>query len=173
MKMNEYSLGVLAGIIVGLVIVAAALWWNKKKNGSRAEFDERQKLVRGEIFQHAFIAVIVWNLLYWVISLSLDHPLMVDGLSGLVGVFVGVAVVGAESVWRDAFFSASSRPKSYVILYAVVLLCQVPSAILNWKEMLQGGVLTYKVMPLVCAAAFLVILLALALKLTRKEPDEE
>ena len=173
MKMNEYSLGVLAGIIVGLVIVAAALWWNKKKNGSRAEFDERQKLVRGEIFQHAFIAVIVWNLLYWVISLSLDHPLMVDGLSGLVGVFVGVAVVGAESVWRDAFFSASSRPKSYVILYAVVLLCQVPSAILNWKEMLQGGVLTYKVMPLVCAAAFLVILLALALKLTRKEPDED
>jgi len=173
MNNMEYNLGILAGIIVGVVVVAVALWWNKKKNGSAAEFDERQKHVRGEVFQHAFFAVMAWNLLYWALTLAVDHPLMVDGLSGLVGVFVGVAVVGAESVWRDAFFSASSRPKSYVILYAVVLLCQVPSAILNWKEMFQDGVLTYKVMPLVALVTFLVIFLALILKLTRKEPDEE
>ncbi len=173
MSFNEYNLGVLLGILVGLIIVAAALSWNKKKNGVRAEFDERQKLVRGEIFQHAFIAVMVWNLFYWVLSLTVDHPLMVDGLSGLVGIFVGVLVIGAESIWRDAFFSASSRPKSYVILYAVILLCQVPSTILNWKEMIQDGVLTFKVMPLVCLVTFLCIFAALALKLTRREPDEE
>ncbi len=173
MNNMEYNLGILAGIIVGVVIVAVALWWNKKKNGSAAEFDERQKHVRGEVFQHAFFAVMAWNLLYWALTLAVDHPLMVDGLSGLVGLFIGVLVLGAESIWKDAFFTASSRPKSYVLLYAAVCLCEVPSAILNWKEMFQDGVLTYKVMPLVALVTFLVIFLTLILKLTRKEPDEE
>ena len=170
---SEYNLGVLVGIVFGILVVAVCLWWNKKQNGTRAEFDERQRQIRGEIFQHAFIAVIAWNLLYWAITLVVDHPFMVDGLSGLVGVFVGVVVLGVESVLRDAFFSASSRPKSYVFLYIAVLLCQVPSAIINWPEMVQNGVLTYKAMPMVCAVTFLLVLLALVVKLTRREPDED
>ncbi len=170
---SEYNLGVLVGIVVGIIVVAACLWWNKKQNGTRAEFDERQRLIRGEIFQHAFFAVTAWNLLYWAIGTVVNHPFMVDGLSGLVGLFVGVAVIGVESILRDAFFSASSRPKSYVFLYIAVLLSQIPSTVINWPEMVQGGVLTYKAMPLVSAVTFLLILLALVVKLTRREPEED
>ena len=174
--MNEYNIGMLVGIAVaiGIFAVIAAIG---KKRGRRGEFDERQELIRGKAYQHAFFAVMLYSALYGLLVVTAERPLMEDGLSALVAMFVGVVVFAVESIARDAFFTAKNRPKSYIILYAAVIFSQLVNAVGNIREggLVQDGVLTMKVLPLVCAAVFAIVLAAIIVKAVQpqKEDDDE
>lgn len=173
--MNEYNIGMLVGIAVAIGIFAIIAAINKKR-GKPGEFDERQELIRGKAYQHAFFAVMLYSALYGLAVVMLERPLMVDGLSALVAVFVGVVVFAVESIARDAFFTAKNRPKSYIILYIAVIFSQLVNAVGNLRggKLMQDGVLTMHVLPIVCGVAFTIVLLAIIVKTVRgaKEDDE-
>ena len=174
--MSAYNIGILVGIAVALGIWAIIAAFNKKR-GKPGEFDERQQLIRGKAYQHAFIAVMLFSALYGLAVMMVEHPLMVDGLSALVAMFVGVVVFAVESIARDAFFTAKNRPKSYIILYVAVIFSQIVNAVGNIREggFVQDGVLTMKVLPIVCAAVFAIVLAAILVKAAQppKEDDDE
>ena len=170
---SSYALGFVVGIAVAALAIWAIFLFRRKQGKAPMEYDERQRAIRGDVFKHAFLVMIGWSVLYFLLVTALERPLMTDGLSGIVGLSLGILVVGVESILRDAFFTTGSRPKGYVILYIVVTLCQLPSAILNWKDMVQDGVLTLEAMPLIWFVVFLAVLCALVLKLTRREPEED
>lgn len=172
--MSAYNIGILVGIAVALgiwAIIAAV----GRKRGKPGEFDERQQLIRGKAYQHAFIAVMLFSALYGLAVMMVEHPLMVDGLSALVAMFVGVVVFAVESIARDAFFTAKNRPKSYIILYAAVIFSQIVNAVGNIREggLVQDGVLTMKVLPLVCAAVFAIVLAAIIVKAVQPQKEDE
>ena len=54
--MSAYNIGILVGIAVAMGIFAVIAAFNKKR-GKPGEFDERQELIRGKAYQHAFFAV--------------------------------------------------------------------------------------------------------------------
>lgn len=171
--MSEYNIGMLVGIAVAIGIFAVIAAFNKKR-GKQGEFDERQELVRGKAYQHAFFAVMLFSAMYGLAVVILERPLMVDGLSALIAIFVGVVVFAVESIARDAFFTAKNRPKSYIILYIAVIFSQIVNIIGNLKEghLVENGVLTMRVLPIVCAAVFAVVLAAILVK-TAREPKED
>lgn len=173
---TSYQWGILVGIIVGILIVAAIFTYNKKKTGTinGGEFDERQQLLRGKAFQKGFFTMMIFSAVYWVlVQLILQRPLMEDGLSGLVCLFAGVAVFGIDCILQDAFFTVRNKPKSYILLFAVCTFCEVPAAIGNIRDghMLHRGVLTFGILPVLSGATFLAVLLAIVIKQALPEKD--
>lgn len=174
----SYQWGVAVGVIVGILIVAAIFTYNKKKTGTinGGDFDERQQLLRGKAFQKGFFTMMGFSGLYWMLAqLILQRPLMEDGLSGLVCLFAGVAVFGVDCILHDAFFTVKNKPKTYIVLFAACSLAQVPSVILNLQNgsVMENGVLTFSIMPLVAAVTFLSILAAILIQLAVPEKDED
>ena len=177
---NFYLWGIAVGILIGVIIVALVFAYNKKKTGSvvGGDFDERQQLMRGKAFQAGFFTMLIFSFLYWVlVTLVLHRPLMEDGLSALICGLVGVGVFGIDCVIHDAFFTVQNKPKNYIILFTATTICQIPSAINNIREgrVVEDGVLTFGVIPIVCAVLFLGILTAIVCKMLamRKEDAEE
>ena len=171
--MSAYNIGILVGIAVALGIWAVIAAFNKKR-GKPGEFDERQELIRGKAYQHAFFAVMCFSALYGLAVVVLERPLMADGVAPLLAVFVGVLFFAVESIVRDAFFTAKNRPKSYIILYIAAIFSQIVNAVGNIRDggLVQDGVLTMKVLPIMCAAVFAVVLAAILVK-TAREPKED
>ena len=177
---TSYLWGVAVGVIVGVIIVALIFTYNKKKTGSAVggDFDERQQLLRGKAFQAGFFTMLILSFLYWVlVRLVLQRPLMQDGLSVLICALVGVGVFGIDCVFHDAFYTVQNKPKNYIILFTATTISQIPAAINNLQagRVIQNGVLTFSVVPIVCAALFLGMLAAIIIKIQamRKEDAEE
>ena len=177
---NFYLWGIAVGILIGVIIVVLVFAYNKKKTGSvvGGDFDERQQLMRGKAFQAGFFTMLIFSFLYWVlVTLVLQRPLMEDGLSALICVLVGVGVFGFDCILHDAFFTVQNKPKNYIILFIATTICQIPSAINNIQKgrIVENGVLTFGVIPIVCAVLFLGILTAIVCKMIamRKEDAEE
>ncbi len=177
---NFYLWGIAVGILIGVLIVAIVFAYNKKKTGSvvGGDFDERQQLLRGKAFQAGFFTMLFFSFFYWVlVTLVLQRPLMEDGLSALICALIGVGVFGIDCVIHDAFFTVQNKPKNYIILFTATTISQIPAAInnINSGRVIQNGVLTFAVVPIVCAVLFLGILTAIICKMPalRKEDAEE
>ena len=95
--MSAYNIGMLVGIAVALGIFAVIAAINRKR-GKPGEFDERQELIRGKAYQHAFFAVMIFSALYGLAVVTVERPLMADGVSALIAMFVGIAVFAVESM---------------------------------------------------------------------------
>ena len=173
---TSYQWGVLVGILIGIILVAAIFAYNKKKTGTvnGGEFDERQQLLRGKAFQKGFLTMLIVSALYWALILALGRPLMQDGLSAIMLALLGVGVFGFDCILHDAFFTVTNKPKSYIVLMAACTLCQIPSAISNIREgrVMQDGVLSFAVLPIVCAVLFLSILIGIVLKQALPEKED-
>ena len=177
---NFYLWGIAVGILIGVLIVALVFAYNKKKTGSvvGGDFDERQQLMRGKAFQAGFFTMLIFSFLYWVlVTLVLRRPLMEDGLSALICALVGIGVFGIDCIIRDAFFTVQNKPKNYIILFTATTISQIPAAINNIQagRVVHNGVLTFSVVPIVCAVLFVSILIAIVCKMQamRKEDAEE
>ena len=177
--MNQsYHWGLLVGLIIGVIIVAVIMMYNKGAYGSAtgADFDERQQLLRGKAFGRAFFAMIGFSILYWMATqLILQRPIMEDGLSSMICVFLGVGVFGIDCILHDAYFTVRNKPKTYIILFTAVTICQIPAAVINVSEgtVVENGVLTFSVLPIVCAVLFLCILCAILIKQMADRKEEE
>lgn len=174
---TSYQWGVLVGILVGIIIVAAIFTYNKNKTGTvnGGEFDERQKLLRGRAYQKGFLTMLIVSAVYWAfVQLVLQRPLMEDGLSAIVIMFVGIAVFGVDCILHDAFFTVRNKPKSYILLFVACTLCQLPAAWANIREgtMLKDGVLTFGFLPVVSGVTFLAVLCAILVKQALPEKED-
>ena len=71
--------------------------------------------------------------------------------------------------------TAKNRPKSYIILYIAVIFSQIVNIIGNYSEgpFVENGVLTMRVLPIVCAAVFTVVLAAILVKTAQKPKEED
>ena len=178
MNSTVYQWGILVGVIVGLVIVAIIFMYNKKTTGTvnGGDFDERQQLLRGKAFQKGFFTMMIFSAAYWaLVQLILRRPLMEDGVSGLACLFAGIAVFAMDCILHDAFFTVKNKPKSYIALFAVCTLCQIPAAFANIREgrMVRDGVLSFGVIPVLSGATFLAVLIAIIIQQARPEKDED
>ena len=170
--MNYYVLGLIVGIAL-VVIVSLVVW----KKTPKSDYDERQLYLRGKAFQHAFFVVLIISALYTFLVMIIGHPLMEDGVSTMLAALFGVMVFAVECIMRDAFFTVKNAPKYYIILVIAVILSNGYSGISKIIDgtAVQNRLLTFHCLNFVCAVLFLVILIAILLKLfvlKDKETDE-
>ena len=175
--MNAYTLGVMFGILIALLVATILSIAKRRKTGKPDDYDERQQLIRGKAYQHAFVVTLCVAALYGGLVAITERAYMADGVAALLVTFIGVGAFAAESILRDAFYTAKNRPKTYILLYAACILSQIVGAVDHIREhdLVQDGVLTMNVMPLACVVLFSVILICLIVKAARepKEDDDE
>ena len=173
--MNEYALGVMFGILTAVLIVSIFSYVKRRKTGRCDDYDERQQLIRGKAYQHAFIVTLCVAALYGGLVAITERPYMADGVAPLLVTFIGVGAFGAESILRDAFYTAKNRPKTYILLYIACILSQIAGAMGHFHahDLVLDGVLTMNVLPLACIVLFSVILICLVVKAARKPKEDD
>ena len=161
--------------LVFAVLIVAAIILIAGKKGTSKEYDERQRLLRGQAYQHAFLTLLVYCVLYGTLSFVTERHFMEDGAAVFIGAFLGLAVFAVECVWRDAFFAISRTPRSYLILYAVVTAVELINTVIRIRNgsLIRDGLLTVDCVYPAMGLTFLSILVAVVLRrLTGKEAED-
>ncbi len=161
-------------ICVALVVIIGLLF-RKTKRGN-GEFDERQELLRAGAHKHAFYTILILAALHGFLVSVLERPIMEDGVSSMLLIFVGIGVFAVDCVMHDAFFRVRQRPGLYLLICAACVLSNITGAIgyLRSGSMIRDGLLTMSCLPLVVGVVFLAVFLAIVWKACiKKEAEEE
>ena len=173
MKSLEYYLGFVVGIAISAIILLMLRKKFKRKFG-HAEYDERQKSVRGECYKIAF----------WVLVGYLAVNGLFSNFTGIVwgdpfmmtmsGVFLAIGVFIVLCIRKDAYFTMNEQPRFYKRLFLVMIPIVGGSAVAAmWEEgvsLVENGRLCTEIVNFEVALMLLAILITLY---TRKEPQEE
>ncbi len=179
MSDRYYALGLVLGVTISLLAVGLFYAFrrqrkDKERDGSD-DYDERQKLLRGRAFQHAFFTVLIGGALYAMLVLALGRPLMEDGVSTLLLAFLGILVFGVECILRDAFFAMRKQPKTFLLLFGCTTVAQLGaiSDVVAMGGPVHNGVLTFQILPFISAVTFLSLFIMIAVKTAAQKPEDE
>ena len=129
------------GFIVGLLLVAViSLVIRKllKRKGARGEYDERQQIVRGKAYTVAYATLLIY-LAVWFVLASMQIPWVVTPEFVLIGVLLSVTVFAGYSIFHDAYFKASEKPMSWIIILALVGALNLGIGVWNLVRREAGG----------------------------------
>ncbi len=173
--MREYGWGLAAGIGVALLAFLIMIFVRKARGLPCADkFDERQMAARYKAFKSGFytlmLCVVADACLYMVGVKWCEQP-----LGEFAAVFAAVTVFAVQSVRNDAFFGVERRSRSLILLYAAIFVIQTLNTVLSIRRgrLVSDGKLTLEALSLFCAATFLIVLIAIALKNREQESGEE
>ena len=180
--MNGKSLAWYAGFAVGVLAVAIITLLvrtvQKRRGVNRGDYDERQQVQRGAAAQRAFVSLLLLLCVNGVVSGALDIHWAQPGVDSFLCMFVSVAVFVVECIRRDAYFTVKQTPRSGIIIFTIVTLCQVPATIMHIVDgdFVIDGRLTLSVINPACMVIFTVVLVVVFFRLRqikREEADEE
>lgn len=167
---SYYYLGILAGIIVGIIVVAISK--RIKNGGKKCEYDERQTAARGKAFKYGFFSLIAYLVLYGIIQ-DMTGVYWGKGMVGVsLGICISIAVFAVISIWNDAYFSLWENPRQYVITFsaafAINIMAAVPIFLHGKKDM------DYAYINLFLAVTLFIVLVTIVLKFQKdkREGDE-
>lgn len=180
--MNGKSLAWYAGFAVGILAVAIVVTVvrtvQKRLGINRGEYDERQQVQRGAAAQRAYVTLMLLLCVNGIVSGALDVHWAQPGVDSFLCLFVSVAVFVVECIRRDAYFTVRQTPRSGILIFTMVTLCQVPATIMHAVDgdFIADGQLTLAVINPACMVLFAVVLVAVLCRLRqikREEADEE
>lgn len=174
--MSVKSIGILIGFIVGLLLSVVIFIICNKNHKSKTEYDERQKIIRGNAYKYGFFTAMVYfgmQVLFDAIELELPLEYSVSAFLGLV---ISALVTVIYSILKDAYWGENNNQKRYFIFFAVITAINLLVAIMNIVdgEMVVDGIVQFCSVNLICAI-MLIILMVVALfkdKLSSGEEDE-
>lgn len=169
----EWSLGLVCGIAF-VAFIMGLRRARLSKRGVTAEYDERQKQVRGKGAGCAFHAVLLYNALYALVCVTSGREFMEPALDGFLAVFVGMAVIGLYSVAHDAFFPPHYPWKPYLGLCLVIAALSVYNAVRSAKAgaFVADGRLTLACLQPAMALVFLALAAAIVAHQRREEKED-
>ena len=172
---SAYALGLGAGILVGLLVLAITRLANRRRGGCR-EYDERQIAAQGKAARAAMFAHLIYAAVA-IICFSAAGLRFID-LPGtmMVGICVSVGVFAISCIWNDAYFSASKSPRASLGAFALVALLQIANA---WRHVADegwfpnGGAMdSIVVMALCCAGLMLAVIVTALVRFAAERRQE-
>ncbi|MBO4678365.1 MAG: hypothetical protein J5626_01700 [Lachnospiraceae bacterium] len=138
-------LGICAGVIVGIAIVALVATLIKKVGNTnesfKAEYDERQNAARGKAFGYAFYAMLIAvgiELVYHVAFptgfLTLN-PMYFD----IGALFFGLLVYASVSIWKNAYIGINQTFKRSTILLLLIAAFNIAIGLINHESGSASG----------------------------------
>jgi len=180
----EYAMGI--GIVVGIVI-AFGVWIliakltsndtdsNQSNLLGKGEYDERQAVIRGKGTSNAYTGTLIGLGILFVLDLFWTAmPKAVYSVGVLFIIFASVTYFAVYCIRKDAFMGITGQVKRYIILYAVVVGCNVLSFALNVPDVIRSGDPFSSVgvwMNGFCVAAFSIVLIALIVCRSKEEEE--
>ncbi len=178
--MDEMSLswyiGFGAGILAVAIVSILVRTMQKRRGVQPGDYDERQQLQRGAAAQRAYLALVLLLCVNGIVCGVLDIHWAKPGVDCFLCMFASVAVFVVECIRRDAYFTAKQTPRSALLIFSIVTLCQVPVTVMNAVDgsFIENGQLTTAVINPACIVVFSAVLIAILLKRrSDKEEDEE
>ena len=148
-----WAIGVLAGIIVGLLILLIQKLSGKERN----RFDERQVAARGEAFKWGFFSIMFYEAAYVVLNLW-GVRFADESMGPLIGIFLGLAVFGSVAAMKDAYIAVNEKPGTIWIWGLVGVFWTAAGVMkLTGGEGIEDGLLTVDSMQLFLGGAFLAV----------------
>ncbi len=174
MRSTEYALGLTAGIICALVILAIV--WKINKKSMKGKFDERQELVRGRGYKHACFTLLILLVLDLLAESFgfFDATVFTREIAVFFMIIVGVMVYAVYCIKNDSYFGIGTDTRTYRAVMWVVIVSQLINAVSGLKDgALVNGKLDFgTVSSLLFAAAFTVIMAALYARKRQADADE-
>lgn len=175
----EYIIGLIAGILVGLAVVALIRVIAQRKGKVRfgkCEFDERQQFARGKAFQAGFFTILIYEAVYAAVDVAgVKWCANITGI--MLGLLLGITVFAIVAITKDAYMSMNERPKGWMVIWAGVILlnavCGIRQAV--GGDLIRDGLLTEMWMNWMCTGMFTAILIAQLIhnrKLRQEESEE-
>lgn len=181
-----YLLGVICGVAVGLVLVAALVWLTRKMGGKidldikKDAYDERQLLARGVAYKFAFYTLLIGM----VIIALMEEIAGIKLFMSMAGVWamacISLAVFVTICIVKDAYMSLYENVKGVVIMFSGVALLNIVIAISNIIDgapWIENGVLSVGCTNLIVGVLFVYILIVFVCRVIynnkQLEEDEE
>lgn len=156
------------------VLVSACIIMVFRKN--KKQYDERQKISRGNAYKWGFVSMVIFNLWHLLISLIYQTPLMDTDIALFISMFVGIVVCVVYSIWTDAFFGLDSKSPFYFLILSLILAVSNVFGAVN-NPITENGILSISAMNLVNVIVWSIILVNLIAKMLfvkfRKTDDSD
>lgn len=172
--MNGLVIYIVAGLIIGLILVAIVLKVTKRDGSFKCKFDERQELVRGRGFKYAFFTLISYNLFLGLIYPALEKEFMDESIKLILGVLLAILVYACYCIWHEGYFSLNENPKRVLIAFAIIALSNLLIGVVQLSHFgfLVDGKITYHSTNLFCALMFIIVFITLLLKSISNKGEE-
>ena len=164
-------IGGITGIIIGLIVAVFVFRYVHRNKKLYTEYDEMQKLIRGEGYKYAFYTVLILEAVLCVLTMGMELPAEPYVVHFFV-IFVGVTVQASYCIWKGAYIEQNTNLPRYIILMAVISVLNIAGAFMAWKsgELIVDGKFQSPMVNLLCGLMFAVIGIV---GLFRKAADRE
>ena len=165
--------GVATGIAVGLVLALIIIRTINRDKKLMTEYDEMQKLARGQAYKYAFYAVMIYEALVCWLSMGVELPAE-QSVIHFFGIFIGITVQACYCIWKDAYVGLNTNLKRYIIMMTIASLINLFTAFMAWRngELFVDGKFQLQTINLLCGLMFAAIgAVGLVKKLADREED--
>lgn len=169
------GLGVIAGILVGIILVFIILKVTKTDGKVKCEYDERQTVARGKGYKYGFFTFLFYNAFYAVLSILMPKMPLDGGAGMLLGIVVAVAVDVSYCIWHDAYFSLNEHRGRVMVAFLVIAVFNLALGISHIMDgsCYQDGVWNFRIINLLCGLLFIEVFAVLLLKHGKENANEE
>lgn len=159
----SHVIGLIAGVAVGILLVAVLLKWVRTDKGQKAQMDERQELIRGRGFKYGFFSFLILTGLYTLIGTIVDLSFIVfigNTLILCVIILISAGIYICYCIKNDAYLAINENPKRVSIMLLFVAAINLAFFIFNvvfQHGIIEDGTLSMGFLNLLCAL-FLIVL---------------
>lgn len=164
-------IGILVGLILAIVLIAAAT----KGEAVKAQFDERQELVRGRGFKYAFFGMLFWGVFLFMLEpLEITLPMSL-GNASLLSIIIGATIYASYCIWNDGYFALNQRSG---LIMAVLTIMGLINLLLGINAFAKGSVwtdgqLSMSTINLFCGIMMIIVCVTMLLKKFVKDRKDE
>lgn len=172
--MDTLSIAMLAGILVGIAVAIAIIAILLKKRVLNLPFDERQERARGVAFKHGFFTLMICVAAYGMLDMTIGP--WCDTITGCsLCICIALTVFAVTCIRRDAYLSLNENPKQIITLFTFLAAFNLGFGVMYiiHGELLEDGVLTFRVCNLLAGVMLLVILAVYLAKYLSDRGSEE
>ena len=158
----------IAGVMCGVLVVGIVCWLllrsRKKGTGTNNEYDERQQAIRNECIRYAYVTLVCYLAAYLFLdSLGVKWCELGGGI--FIGIVISLMVHVIYSIYKDAYFRVSDKPKSYVALFTFVGIVNLALGILRRVNGDSSGLVGYGDINLIVGIMLIIVMANIFVKM--------
>lgn len=125
------AIAVAIGLVVGLLVAVIIIAISKKTDTVKADYDERQELVRGKGFKYGFFTMLLSDVLLCLLySFELTWFAQLE-VALILSAIAGVIVYACYCVLNDGYFALNENRKMLLIFFALAGAINLVLGIIN------------------------------------------
>ena len=159
------TVGLTAGIIVGLLICVIAFRYMNKDKKLLTKYDERQQAARGKAYMYGFWACIIATAV--VIVLECGGIVLANRFTtGFFIIFAGIITQISYSIFHDAYYGINTNKKRFIIVCVLAGLANLLGVIgpIKGGTFIEDGVLSDAGTNLMCVIMLFTMAVELFIK---------